>query len=85
VGLIDLLCPLLIPVKGMTWLGGKVRDMAESDLMDKSKIQENLMELQMQYEMEEIEEEMFKKKEAELLEKLEAIRQYEQKKKQQGK
>ncbi|HZX10113.1 MAG TPA: gas vesicle protein GvpG [Acidobacteriota bacterium] len=84
-GLIDLLCPLLIPVKGIAWLGGKVRDMAESDLMDKSKIQENLMELQMQYEMEEIEEEMFKKKEAELLEKLEAIRQYEQKKKQQGK
>jgi len=84
-GLIDLLCPFLVPVKGMVWLGGKIRDMAESDLMDKSKIQEKLMELQMRYEMGEIEEESFEKKETELLERLEAIRQYEQEKRQQGK
>ncbi|MBS3819575.1 gas vesicle protein GvpG [bacterium] len=84
-GLIDLVCPFLIPVKGVAWLGEKVKDMAESEMMDKSKIQEELMEIQMKYEMGEMEEEVFQKKEAELLDRLETIRQYEEEKNKQGK
>lgn len=80
IGLLDLLFPFLIPIKGVAWIGQKIKDQAESELTDKSKVQEELLNLQMRFEMNEISEEEYEKKEAKLLERLEAIRKYEEEK-----
>lgn len=77
-GLIDILCPFLIPIKGVVWIGEKLKEKAEAELTDESKVQEELLELQMRFEMDEITEEEYKKKEAKLMEKLEAIRKYKE-------
>ncbi|MDI6892490.1 MAG: gas vesicle protein GvpG [Actinomycetota bacterium] len=77
-GLIDILCPFLIPVRGVAWVGSKLKDTAEAELTDESKVQEELLELQMRFEMDEITEEEYEKKEAKLMEKLEAIRKYKE-------
>lgn len=77
-GLIDLLCPFLIPVKGLMWVAETLEETAEKEITDESKVQEELLELQMQFEMDEITEEEYEKKEAELMEKLEAIRKYKE-------
>lgn len=80
IGLLDLLFPFLIPIKGVAWIGQIIKDQAESELTDKSKVQEELLNLQMRFEMDEISEEEYEKKEAKLLERLEAIRKYEEEK-----
>jgi len=80
IGLFDLVFPFLIPIKGVAWIGQKLKDQAETEITDKSKVQEELLDLQMRFEMDEISEEEYEKKEAELLEKLEAIRKYEEEK-----
>ncbi len=79
-GLLDLLIPFMIPVKGVVWIGEKIREVSENELFDKSKVNEKLLELQMRYEMGQIGEEEFEKKEAELLENIETIRRYEEEK-----
>jgi len=79
-GLLDILFPFFLPIKGVAWIGQKLKDQAETELTDKSKVQEELLILQMRFEMDEISEEEYEKKEAELLEKLEAIRKYEEEK-----
>lgn len=80
IGLFDLVFPFLIPIKGITWIGQKIKEMAENELTDKSKIQEELLNLQMRFEMDEISKEEYEKKEAKLLERFEAIRKYEEEK-----
>lgn len=77
-GLTDLLLPFLIPVKGIVWIGNKLKETAEAELTDGSKVQEELLELQMRFEMDEITEEEYEKKEEKLMEKLEAIRKYKE-------
>lgn len=79
-GLTDILFPFLLPIKGIAWIGEKVREVAEIEFTDKSEVKEELFELQMRFDMNEISEEEFKKKEEKLLEKLEAIRKYEEEK-----
>jgi uncharacterized membrane protein len=76
--LIDILCPFLIPVRGITWVGSKLKETAEAELTDESKVQEELLELRMRFEMDEITEEEYEKREAEIMEKLEAIRKYKE-------
>jgi len=70
---------LLSPVKLVKWLGEEVHKYIEEERTDEGKIQEGLMELQLLYEMEEITEEEYQKKEAQLLERLSAIRKYKEK------
>lgn len=77
-GLFDLLFPFFLPIKGVAWIGQKLMEQAEKELTDKSRVQEELLNLQMRFEMDEISEDEFKKKEAKLLEELEAIRKYEE-------
>jgi len=77
-GLIDLLCPFLIPVRGIVWAGDKLKEAAGAELTDDSKVQEELLELQMRFEMDEITEEEYGNREAKLMEKLEAIRKYKE-------
>lgn len=81
-GLLDLLFPInlvTIPAKAPIWIGKTLRDSAIKELTDESKVQEELLELQMRYEMDEISEEEYNKKEKELMERLEASRKYKEK------
>lgn len=78
IGLLDILFPFLIPVKGMVWIGSKLKRTAEEEITDEGRIQEQLLNLQMKFEMDEISEEEYDKKEAQLMEKLEAIRKYKE-------
>lgn len=64
---------LLAPLKGVVWMGQKLGDMAEKELSDKGRIKEELMRLQLQFELDEIDEEEYNKKESELLDRLDAI------------
>ena len=65
---------LLAPLKGMIWLGKKINDIVEKEVSDEGRIKERLMELQMRFELDEINEEEYKRQEEELLARLDAIR-----------
>lgn len=78
--LTDVLFPFLLPIKGVVWIGEKLREAAEAELTDRSRVQEQLLKLQMEFEMDKISKDEFEKKEAELFERLEAIRKYEEEK-----
>lgn len=69
---------LLSPIKGLTWVAGKLKEMAEAEMTDKSKVQEELLELQMRLELGEITDEEYRSGEAELMKRLEEIRRYEE-------
>ena len=61
---------LLAPLKGVMALGGKLNDMINHELSDPDKIKEQLMKLQLQFELDEINEEEFQRQEADLLSRL---------------
>ncbi|MEN6454463.1 MAG: gas vesicle protein GvpG [Prolixibacteraceae bacterium] len=65
---------LLSPLKGLIFLGKKINEIIEKEMSDEGKIKERLMELQLKYEMDEISEEEYDRKEEELLDWLEQIR-----------
>jgi len=65
---------LLAPVKGVIWLGKKINEVVEKETSDQGVIKEKLMELQLQFELDEISEEEYNKKEKEILERLDVIR-----------
>lgn len=79
-GLTDILLPFLLPIKGVMWIGNKLKETAETEVTDESKVREELLGLQMRFEMGEINEEEYKKKEEKILERLEAIRKYKEEK-----
>jgi len=58
---------LLAPLKSLIWLGKKIDEVIEKELSDEDRIKEKLMELQMQFELEEISEEEYIRQEEELL------------------
>jgi hypothetical protein len=64
---------LLAPLKGVIWMGQKLSDMAEKELSDKGRIKEELMRLQLQFELDEISQAEYDQKEKELLDRLDAI------------
>jgi len=79
-GLGDILFPFLLPIKGVAWIGGKLKEAAEQEITDESRVHEDLLDLQMRLEMEEISEEEFRRREQVLVERLEAIRKYKEEK-----
>lgn len=79
IGLFDVVFPFLIPIKGIIWIANKIKEAADAEITDKSKVQEELLKLQTRFEMKEINEEEYEKEETRLLEKLEAIRKYREK------
>jgi len=79
-GLLDVVFPFLIPVKGTVWIGKKLKETADAEITDKSSVHEQLLDLQMRFEMGQLNEDEYKRKEEKLLEKLEAIRKYEEQK-----
>ena len=70
---------LLAPLKGVIWMGEKLSDMAQKELSDKGCIKEELMRLQLQFELDEISQAEYNQKENELLDRLDAITKAEEK------
>jgi hypothetical protein len=70
---------LLAPLKGMIWMGQKLVDMAQKELSDKGRIKEELMRLQLQFELDEIGQQEYDQKEKELLDRLGTITTAEEK------
>ncbi len=70
---------LLAPLKGVIWMGQKLGDIAQKELSDKGRIKEELMRLQLQFELDDISKEEYDKKENELLDRLDAITKAEEK------
>lgn len=64
---------LLAPLKGVIWLGKKIDEVIEKELFDPGRIKEKLMDLQLKFELDKISEKKYKKKEKELLARLDAI------------
>lgn len=65
---------LLSPIRFTIWIGEKLKDAAYQEMTDESRVHEELLQLQMQYEMEEIGQEEYEKRESRLMEELDAIR-----------
>ena len=65
---------LLSPLKFTVWIADKLRENAYDEMTDAARVHEELLHLQMRYEMEDIDEETYEKEEARLMERLEAIR-----------
>lgn len=65
---------LLSPIKLTLWLAEKLKESALSEMTDDAAIHEQLLHLQMKFEMDEIDEAEFERQEDELLHQLEEIR-----------
>jgi hypothetical protein len=66
-----------LPAKGLMGIVKKIAELAETELTDEAKIREELLLLQTLYETDQITEEEYQKKEAELLERLTMARESE--------
>ena len=64
---------VLSPLKGLLWLSEKLNDLVQEDMYNEGSIKERLMELQLLFELDEINEETYARQEKELLERLHAI------------
>jgi len=64
---------LLAPLKGVMWLGQKIEDVVDQELNDAGRVKEELMTLQVQFEMSEITEQEYTEKERDLLDKLDRL------------
>jgi len=71
---------VLAPLKGVLFFGKKINDVIEKEISDEGAIKERLMALQLKFEMNEIDEEEYDRKEDELLKLLENIRDDKQEK-----
>jgi hypothetical protein len=67
---------LMLPAKGLLGVFKAIYEQAYEEMYDPSKVQEQLMALQMQFEMDEITQEEYEARESELLDRLDQI--YEQ-------
>ena len=65
---------ILSPLKGLMWIAEKIDEMAENEISDEGKLMDELMTLQLQFELDEIEEDEYDKREAEILDRLNAVR-----------
>jgi len=65
---------LLSPLKGVIWIGEKLNEIVEKEVSGEGRIKEKLMELQLDFELDQISEEEYNRQEKELLSRLDAIR-----------
>ena len=70
----------MAPLKGIIFLGNKINEVIEKETSDEGSIKERLMRLQLQFEMDEISEEEYDKREDEILQLLEQVRKDKQNK-----
>ena len=66
---------LLAPVNGFKFILGQIQKMADQELNDDTLIKEQLLELEMRRELEEISDEEYREREAELFARLRVIKQ----------
>ena len=71
---------LLAPLNGVIFIGKKINEMIEKEMSDEGAVKERLMALQLKFEMDEIDEEEYDRREDELLKLLENIREEKQNK-----
>jgi hypothetical protein len=65
---------LLAPVSGFKFILGQIQKMADQELNDDTVIKEQLIELQMRLELDEVSEEEYQEREAELFARLRALK-----------
>ena len=65
---------LLAPLKGVIFIAEQINEVIEKEMSDEGSIKERLMALQLKFEMDEIGEEEYDKREDEFLKTLERIR-----------
>lgn len=63
-----------LPLKGLMSVADKINEMVQNEIFDERKIKEELMQLQILYDIEQITEEEYQKKEELLLARLTLIR-----------
>lgn len=68
----------MLILKGLHFLGKKIDEIIEKEISDEGAIKERLMELQLKFEMDEMDEEEYDRREDELLKMLEQIREAKQ-------
>jgi hypothetical protein len=66
--------PVTGPVAGIKWTLGKIQQVVDEELTDDTPIKQELMELQMQLELGDIDDEEYKRREAELMQRLRDVR-----------
>jgi len=71
---------LFAPLKGIIFIAEQINEVIEKEMSDEGAIKERLMALQLKFEMDEIDEEEYDKREDELLKLLENIREEKQNK-----
>ena len=69
---------LLAPLKGVIFIAEQINEVIEKEMSDEGSIKERLMALQLKFEMDEIDEEEYDRREDELLKTLERIRKEKQ-------
>ena len=75
--LLDLLAwPVTVPIKGTVWIANKVAEQAVKELYNEDAVRGKLLELELRYDLGEIDEAEYVATEEALLERLQAIRQY---------
>ena len=74
-GILDkiLLAPIRGPIDMVIWLGEKVMEQVDRELYDEDAVRGKLMELELRYDLEEIDEQEYMRGEQELLERLSLI------------
>ena len=70
----------MAPIKGLIFLGEEINEVIRKENSDEGTVKERLMALQMKFEMDEIDEEEYDKREDELLKLIENIRMEKQNK-----
>jgi len=77
--LLDILAaPVMLPVKGLFFIFDKIKEQVDHEMLDEGKIQQQLLEVQMLFELGEIPEEEFHQAEEMLLDRLDAIIAYKE-------
>jgi len=69
---------LMAPLKGVIFLAEKINEVIDKEMSDEGSVKERLMALQLKFEMDEIDEEEYDKREDELLNLLGKIREEKQ-------
>ena len=69
---------LLGPAKIMTWVGKTLYEHAQAQLTDESAVRQRLLDIQMQFELEQINEAQYREQETALIQRLDKIRKYKE-------
>ena len=73
-----LTAPVVLPAKSLFFIFNQIKEQAENEMLDEGKIQQQLLEIQMLFELGEITAEEFHQAEEELLDRLDAIIAYKE-------